>query len=129
MGLTEILGLFVLSVLSLILFRTDLTRFTFLRSNCESVTGRFGFLFHDVVAAEGLEPPSPSGRQILSMLCMPFHHAAILVIETGLDTRNPFASKGGPSLAELRIIPPLYLAGDIRFERITFGFKVQISAN
>lgn len=54
-----------------------------------------------------------------------------MVIETGFDTRNSFASKDGPSLAELRIIPPLYyeLDGAVRLELTTGGFKVRCSAN
>ena len=73
-------------------------------------------LFRNIlVAAEGLEPPSPSGRRILSTLCMPFHHAAI-GNRDGIRTRISFASKDGLAIMRLCIIPPLYLAGEEGFE-------------
>lgn len=39
-----------------------------------------------MVAEEGLEPSCPRERQILSLLCMPFHHSAIqMVPQEGLE--------------------------------------------
>ena len=33
-----------------------------------------------MVADAGLEPASPNGREILSLLCIPFHQSAIIII-------------------------------------------------
>ena len=36
--------------------------------------------FFKVVPAEGLEPPHPSGQQILSLSRLPFRHAGMVVL-------------------------------------------------
>jgi hypothetical protein len=38
------------------------------------------FVLFKVVADAGFEPASPNGREILSLLCIPFHQSAILLL-------------------------------------------------
>ena len=45
-----------------------------------------------MVRETGLEPVCPCERQILSLLCIPFHHSRILVPRAGLEPATPSAS-------------------------------------